>query len=115
MAAHPIARPYIDTAAAAELLGMTPEQVRDGALAGRIPGTRRMDVPGGKWTFRRSDIEALRDGAPQATGQMDALVAALTAHTAVVARLCELIEERTDVRVPLSEVHRADVRALARQ
>jgi excisionase family DNA binding protein len=46
----------ISTAEAAELLGVTPQQVRTHARNGRLPG----QVVGRDWVFRRGDVKAFK-------------------------------------------------------
>lgn len=45
----------------AELLGVTPETVRDYAERGLLAGSRLPGGPlrGGRWRFQRSDVEAV--------------------------------------------------------
>lgn len=99
MAADSIARPFLTAAEVGPMLGLSADQVRGRAEAGLIPGTRR--GKGGTWTFKRAEIEAIVNGQP--AGEIQALITALAGYTAVVARLCNLIEERTDVRVPIRQ------------
>lgn len=52
---RPRAPEWIDTAAAAELLQVTPRHVTKLAKSGELPGTQL----GKLWRFRRADVEAL--------------------------------------------------------
>ncbi len=100
MAADSVFRPFLSAAEVGELLGLSASQVCDRAQAGIIPGTRN-GPNGRRWTFRRSQIEALASGQPGT--QLDALVAAIQANTEQMARLCESIESRIQFLVAVPQ------------